>query len=187
MGEEYGEPAPFQYFISHGDAALIEAVRKGRQEEFASFEWEGELPDPQDEETFLRVQIELGSKNSGHHLVLWTFYRELLRLRREIASLANLNKKAQHVTLLGNQKTICVHRWEKESHAIALFHFGEHLGTVELAVPLGRWGKSLNSAEERWGGPGGEGPEAIQSSGTLRLGLAPWSALVFTMSETIAK
>src|SRR5436853_331888 len=28
MGEEYGETAPFQYFTSHSDADLIEAVRK---------------------------------------------------------------------------------------------------------------------------------------------------------------
>jgi maltooligosyltrehalose trehalohydrolase len=28
MGEEYGESAPFQYFTSHGDPALIEAVRR---------------------------------------------------------------------------------------------------------------------------------------------------------------
>ena len=30
MGEEYGETAPFQYFVSHSDPALIEAVRTGR-------------------------------------------------------------------------------------------------------------------------------------------------------------
>ena len=30
MGEEYGEPAPFQYFIGHGDPTLVEAVREGR-------------------------------------------------------------------------------------------------------------------------------------------------------------
>ncbi len=46
MGEEYGEEAPFQYFISHGDAGLIDAVRNGRRGEFASFGWLGEPPDP---------------------------------------------------------------------------------------------------------------------------------------------
>src|SRR5207248_2276658 len=30
MGEEYGEAAPFQYFVHHGDGELVEAVRKGR-------------------------------------------------------------------------------------------------------------------------------------------------------------
>src|SRR5205823_6336887 len=46
MGEEYGETAPWQYFTSHGDPDLIEAVRRGRREEFEEFEWEGEPPDP---------------------------------------------------------------------------------------------------------------------------------------------
>ena len=52
MGEEYGESAPFPYFISHSDAALIDAVRRGRQSEFASFDWQGEMPDPQERNDF---------------------------------------------------------------------------------------------------------------------------------------
>ena len=47
MGEEYGERAPFLYFVSHSDPDLVEAVRTGRREEFASFGWAGEVPDPQ--------------------------------------------------------------------------------------------------------------------------------------------
>ena len=31
MGEEYGEEAPFLYFVSHSDPALIEAIRQGRK------------------------------------------------------------------------------------------------------------------------------------------------------------
>ena len=61
MGEEYGETAPFQYFVSHIDEPLIEAIRKGRTMEFAHFEWDGDVPDPQDEETFLRSKIDPGS------------------------------------------------------------------------------------------------------------------------------
>ena len=57
MGEEYGETAPFQYFVSHSDPALIEAVRQGRREEFAAFAWQGEVPDPQDEATFRRSRL----------------------------------------------------------------------------------------------------------------------------------
>src|SRR5205085_10531548 len=37
MGEEYGETAPWQYFTSHGDPDLIEAVRRGRRQGFADF------------------------------------------------------------------------------------------------------------------------------------------------------
>ena len=37
MGEEYIETAPFHYFVSFEDQDLIEAVRRGRAEEFGHF------------------------------------------------------------------------------------------------------------------------------------------------------
>ena len=58
MGEEYGEPAPFPYFISHGDPDLVEAVRSGRKKEFAAFQWQDEPPDPQDEADLFTDKIE---------------------------------------------------------------------------------------------------------------------------------
>ncbi len=42
MGEEYAEPNPFLYFVSHTDPDLVEAVRKGRKAEFAAFHALGE-------------------------------------------------------------------------------------------------------------------------------------------------
>ena len=87
MGEEYGEVAPFWYFVSHSDPALIEAVRQGRQEEFAAFDWPGEPPDPLDEATFVRARLDHSLRQAGEHRVLREFYRELLRLRQELNSL----------------------------------------------------------------------------------------------------
>jgi maltooligosyltrehalose trehalohydrolase len=46
MGEEYGEDAPFIYFVSHSDPDLIRAVRQGRKQEFAAFHAQGEPPIP---------------------------------------------------------------------------------------------------------------------------------------------
>ncbi len=79
MGEEYGETAPFQYFVSHGDPGLVEAVRTGRASEFAAFSWQGEVPDPQSEDTFRRSTLDWDARNGAPMLEL---YRELLRLRR---------------------------------------------------------------------------------------------------------
>ena len=59
MGEEYGETAPFQYFVSHSDPHLIEAVRKGRMEEFESLPGSSQVPDPQSETAFPGFQAEL--------------------------------------------------------------------------------------------------------------------------------
>ena len=63
MGEEYGEKRPFQYFTSHGDAALIEAVRRGRRAEFAQFGWGDEVADPQDEATFAASVLDHAAKD----------------------------------------------------------------------------------------------------------------------------
>ena len=42
MGEEHGEPAPFQFFSDHVDAKIATATRKGRRREFAAFAQFGE-------------------------------------------------------------------------------------------------------------------------------------------------
>ena len=51
MGEEYGELAPFPYFVDHSDSALKEAIVLGRAAEFAGFDWAGSPPDPNAEST----------------------------------------------------------------------------------------------------------------------------------------
>lgn len=65
MGEEYGEIAPFHYFISHTDPLLVKAVQEGRKKEF-SFEDPNTLPDPQAEQTFLASKLnhQLKTKSS---------------------------------------------------------------------------------------------------------------------------
>lgn len=58
MGEEYGEPAPFQFFSDHIDPKIAEATRTGRRKEFAAFASFGEeVPDPQALETFMQSKL----------------------------------------------------------------------------------------------------------------------------------
>ena len=59
MGDEYGEPAPFQFFTDHIDEEIAVATREGRRREFASFAaFAGEeVPDPQDPATFQRSKL----------------------------------------------------------------------------------------------------------------------------------
>src|SRR5438045_3220673 len=76
MGDEYGETAPFQYFVSHSDTDLVEAVRRGRQDEFAAFKWKGEAPDPQDERTFKRSKLNHSLKTSPPHRTLLAYHKE---------------------------------------------------------------------------------------------------------------
>jgi maltooligosyltrehalose trehalohydrolase len=82
MGEEYGETNPFQYFVSHTDPALAEAVRQGRRKEFESFGWGEDVPDPMAAETFERSTLDRSAMHRGEHGALLRLYRDLLRLRR---------------------------------------------------------------------------------------------------------
>ncbi len=81
MGEEHGEPAPFQFFSDHIDPEIAEATRKGRKEEFAAFAaFLGEdVPDPQDPDTFRRSKL---TREADPEIV--ALYRRLLELRREM-------------------------------------------------------------------------------------------------------
>ncbi len=67
MGEEYGDDTPFYYFVSHSDPALVEAVRKGRREEFKDFGFTSEPPDPQNEKTFNDSKIHWEKRTQGEH------------------------------------------------------------------------------------------------------------------------
>jgi len=87
MGQEYGETAPFQFFTDYGDPALQQAVREGRRKEFEHFvAFGGEVPDPQDEETFRRSKLTwpVGSGEVNEHVEMLRWYRELIALRREL-------------------------------------------------------------------------------------------------------
>jgi maltooligosyltrehalose trehalohydrolase len=81
MGEEYGEPNPFQYFTDHIDPGAAEAAREGRKREFAA--WSGfardDVPDPQDPETFARSKL-----SRREHPGVRDHYRKLLALRRSL-------------------------------------------------------------------------------------------------------
>ncbi len=179
MGEEYGEVARFPYFVSHGDPALVEAVRRGRREEFARFAWSGEIPDPQTEATFLSAKLNWELKDSGRHRTLWLFYQELLRLRRDIPPLARRDKDALEAVCVCDEKFLLMERWYASSRVFVAFHFNEQTAELTLPISRGRWCKKLDSAEEQWGGKGSQTPATVESPGKVRLVLGPWTCLVF--------
>lgn len=93
MGEEWGAKTPFQFFTDFGDAELGEAVRRGRSQEFGSHGWDDlygegfEVPDPQDRSTFEASKLDWVEADEPAHARLLQFYRDLIRLRREVPDL----------------------------------------------------------------------------------------------------
>jgi maltooligosyltrehalose trehalohydrolase len=179
MGEEYGETAPFAYFISHLDAQLVEAVRQGRREEFAAFAWQGEPPDPQAERTFLCAKLNHRLRQEGHHHVLCEFYRELIRLRKTLPALARLNKQDMDVHGVQKDNVVCIRRWSEEQEVLLVLHFGQTPAAVTMPVPAGRWQKWSDSADQRWHGPGSPLAGAFGSDGEASLTLPPEACALF--------
>jgi maltooligosyltrehalose trehalohydrolase len=179
MGEEYGEPAPFWYFVSHSDPALVEAVRKGRAEEFAAFERGGERPDPQSEATFAASKTDPARGRRGEGRMLRDFYRELLRLRREVPALATLSRHGIEVHHREEPPVAMTVRRAGESAAVVLLHFGERPAEAVLPVPAGTWVKRLDSAADRWRGPGERLPARIESTGSATFHLPPRGVAVY--------
>ena len=80
MGEEYGEPAPFQFFSDHIDPYIADQTRKGRRAEFAAFAAFGaEIPDPESIETFNASKL-----TRERDPALSELYAALLKARREL-------------------------------------------------------------------------------------------------------
>ncbi len=179
MGEEYGETAPFQYFISHSEQALIQAVREGRRDEFAAFDSIGEVPDPQEEATFLRSKLHWELRQQRHHQVLRDLYQELIHLRRELPALAPLSKEEMQVAVREKEMVISLHRWSTASRILALFHFGDAQVKVMLPVPAGDWQKRLDSSDQRWCGEGSFLPDVLCSDSKEPVTLSPESFALY--------
>ncbi len=178
MGEEWGETAPFLYFISHSHPDLIEAVRRGRREEFAGFAWQGEPPDPQDETTFSRCKINHDLREEGHHRTLYNFYRELIRLRKHVPCLARLDKNASKARCFENSELLHVQRWGDGTEVTLLFNIGKGMASLRAPLSRGRWHKLLDSADQCWDGPGTLIPEEIVSDGLVRLDMPSRTLIV---------
>jgi maltooligosyltrehalose trehalohydrolase len=151
MGEEYGDSAPFPYFISHGDPGLVDAVRKGRREEFHSSE---EPPDPQAEATFQSAKLNPELRTKQPHAALFELYRELIRLRKEMPSLASPDKEAMEVVALEKKHLLFVRRWNAADESLIVYNFDPAPQKFDSSLVSERWTKVIDSAEAKWQGKG---------------------------------
>jgi maltooligosyltrehalose trehalohydrolase len=162
MGEEYGERAPFLYFVSHGDPELIEAVRRGRKHEHAAFGWSEDAPDPQSPESFARSRLHRELRTRPRHAQLEGFYRDLILLRRQLAPCA--------VEVRAHEDTRVLEVWSREPGQRAAYWlvlaFGAEPRRLMLQPPFPArvFRKRLCSADDAYGGPGDALPEHITST-----------------------
>jgi maltooligosyltrehalose trehalohydrolase len=186
MGEEYGETNPFLYFVSHGDPALVQAVREGRRREFGHFGWQTDIPDPQAVESFERSRLDRRELDDPRHRRILALYRDLLGVRRsEVA----LRPGAAEIHAGADPKRECLivrltPRERGASTLLALYNFSAVDRDVSVSAAGGRWHLRFSTRDERYGGPGDEPAIAVESDGmTRRVTLRPESAVLFRDEE----
>ncbi|MEM9832407.1 MAG: malto-oligosyltrehalose trehalohydrolase [Bacteroidota bacterium] len=184
MGEEYGETRPFQYFVSHTDPTLVEAVRKGRSQEFAYFQKEGtEVPDPQSEDTFNNSKLSWDWSLLESQL-LFKYYQALIKLRKELPVWQDDSRPAlevqiiePNIILLARQHTTD----ESVSPSMIVMNFSSE--STAYTLPVGRdesYEKIFDSEDTAWGGESAQA-EPLMGNKTQSQ-LLPYNLVIYQRS-----
>ena len=167
MGEEFASEQPFLYFISHEDPELLEAVRKGRANEWKSFGWDKEPPDPGTEETFNTCVLKDKKSLSEKGKIMQSYYRNLIALSKSIRTAILTVSYDNH----GNFITLNYKKPDDEKIVVLSFNSS----AIDYTLSSDNsWECILNSASNQ---PGQEEPQSLKVA--EKVSIAPYSALVF--------
>ncbi|MBA4053687.1 MAG: malto-oligosyltrehalose trehalohydrolase, partial [Marivirga sp.] len=147
MGEEYAEKNPFQYFVNHSDPDLVEAVRKGRKKEFATFHNGEEVPDPHSEETFTKSKLDWRHLTLPEHQNMFAYYQELIRWRKKIPALFNPDRNAMEIKVYEAQRILLVYRWQIPHQVLYVLNFSNEDQSVEIDPVDEPWVLAMHSLE----------------------------------------
>jgi malto-oligosyltrehalose trehalohydrolase len=144
MGQEWSEQHPFLFFCDFGPE-LAGAVTEGRRKEFARFpefsdaKARARIPDPNDEQTFIRSCLDWAASRSGKPRAWRQFHKDLLALRARdiVPRLRGLRSGDANFEVL-NATALRVH-WQlgDGSHLTLLANLSEN-PSITLSKPTGR-------------------------------------------------
>lgn len=132
MGEEYGETAPFLYFIDHEGQELVRAVREGRAREFG-------IPltdtyDPKALSTFIDSKLNHKLRLECQHKLLMDYYKKLIQIRKREFNLNLFDKKNIRIDKSSDQKLLIIKFNYGVKDYLILASFASH--TYEIATYL---------------------------------------------------
>ncbi|SDH21356.1 maltooligosyltrehalose trehalohydrolase [Dyadobacter soli] len=175
MGEEWAEPNPFQYFVSHTEEELAEAVRKGRKSEFAAFHLEGEAPDPVAISTFENSKPQWALIDQQPHRTMLHYYRKWIALRKSEAVLHECDRDGLSAEVFEEKELITVQRVWGRQHLVAFLNFSKSPQEVLLPFEHLQWHKLIASSDPAWNGI----QEMPALAGAGALSVAPESITVY--------
>jgi maltooligosyltrehalose trehalohydrolase len=142
QGEEFAASTPFQYFTHFEDKELGRLVSEGRRREFVAFGWAPEqVPDAQDEQTFLRSKLRWEETGEGEHAEMLEWYRRLIALRHQEPHLTSGMLDRESVIFGEEQKWL---RMMRGSIEVAL-----NAGESEIKLPLTHEPEMLMASSEQ--------------------------------------
>jgi len=189
MGEEYGETRPFQYFTSHPEPDLAEAVRRGRREEFAAFSAFGgaaDVPDPQDPATVAASTLDRAGAATAAGQARRALWQDLLALRRREPALASGARDLVEVVEASPDWLVLVRHAPAhvDGSAVAVTaNLAPQRQERQCALALRDARLLLCSDDERYGGDGGAATMS-SAGGTTTVALPAHSACLWALDLT---
>ncbi len=111
QGEEWAASTPFQFFTSHPEPELGQAVAEGRLAEFEAMGWDpADVPDPQDPATYDRSNLDWTEPTGGRHAVVLDAYRRLAALRRARPELTDPDLRSVSCTVDEERRVFTMRR-----------------------------------------------------------------------------
>jgi len=181
QGQEYGEPAPFHYFTSHGDAELAEAVRGGRRGEFVEFGQPHRFADPQAVATFEQCVLDWSLRATPPHAAILALYRDLLSLRRRLPALGNCRPDLTRVHDSRGAPWLAVERSDPSGSAVLIVaNPSQEAQNMRIIDSTGHWELSLWTLDPRYVADGESLSRRIaQLINDSALELLPWEAAIY--------
>ena len=201
MGEEYGENAPFLYFVDHSDKDLIEAVRKGRKEEFRAFHSEGTPPDPAGLETFEKSTLRWPPLEGNEAEEKWSvqeansleqqrllnqYYKKLIQVRKDCHVMVT-SKHSDVITEHTNDILYYRRTFPPVTgigDLLCVMNFGEVAHDVELPLNGSVWHKQISSVDAHWCTQSEEAkamPEKVSAKDTPKVSVPTLSITLYQM------
>lgn len=173
MGEEWAETNPFLYFVSHADATLVEAVRRGRREEFKAFFEDRIGPDPQAEQSYESSKLQWHLSEDGKNKTMLHYYKSLIALRKSSPALNVANREGTTASAEAQSQVLTLIRTSLEHRLHCLLNFS----SIAQICPSDFDGKLIFcSASTSFGGPTSAEIDTIKGDKLL---LAPESIFIY--------
>jgi len=162
QGQEFGASSPFLFFADVGDAAVREAIRKGRSELLAPFlslsekETSMRLPSPDDPNAFSMCKLDFSERETNRQL--YDLHIDLLKLRREDSRFRLQQSDGIDGAVLGPTSFVLRYFSEANDDRLLILNFGKrqclHPASEPLLTPPPgcRWETLWSSDSTRYGG-----------------------------------